>query len=458
MPEFEMKPRLSPETRAALAAAIGVVVLLVGAAGVAVSWNRIAARYWAGRLAKGDARAVERLEKLGEAAAPALVRLVERTDPWTDNAAWFERAARLLGKTGAPADRALRAAMRRAEHDPARRARLYVMYHTAAPYLARDKGFPSPQRGVRALRALAARQEADGRWDAAKGGARGADAASDVEVTALCAFAYLGAGYYPGQKSIYADTVARALAWLEKQRGEDGRIGIGRLRDHVLAGMALGEAHGMARVEDYKSAAQRASDWTAAHGHRSGGWSDRPEQEPDVLTNVLVVTQFKSAKISGLNVEAKTFQRALNYFDSLTVKAGEDKGLVRPRPGEAPTPHSALAGAAAKLWLGSRPQDIEPERVFRKVMKRADVVIADPFDAHHAGLVFFQCPKPMWPIWRRIQRNAFGSSADGYDEETGFWRSRSPEAQRLGCVGTTALRLMAVNVRYGPASPPFLDI
>ncbi len=459
-----------------LAAILAVAGLAVG---TGLSWEAIGARYWAYRLGQGDSAAAARLKAVGPVAIPALLDLIEHSDP--PGAAFRKvpaagggskieavrpieemparRAARFLAGLGSPAEDALLDRLARNRGNPRRGARLVSALRCFKSGRARaayreallDEELTSSglslyegSAGEAARLYLALRQEPDGRWSAKKSGAEGA---SDLEVTSLVVLSFLGHGYTP-QAGVYREQVARGLRFIMSRQGKDGRLGAGPMREHARAGLALSEAYGMTKSPTWKGPARRAADWTVRKQIPCGGWVDKKSEKGDALTTALCVFQLKSARLAGLKMEIKAFQGALNCLQTLTVKEGVQKYLVRPRADEAPTLLSVTAGAGAKCQMGVSNTDPEVWRAADHLIVNFSKAKSCPLQAMMGYWLCFYVGRGRWTNWEKPCLAYIHGSQEISGPHAGSWPLESPEARRLGRVGTTALRLLPLAISY----------
>ena len=435
-----------------------IFILAAVRVGGILGWKPALARYYVYKLETGDHTAGDKLEKLGPAAIPVLIGAIgSGRKPEAE-----PELSSILRTFGDPGEKALLAAYHGENRDMVRRARLAwalrgvktedarKAYHQAVlderlglyrfRFAGNDREWP-----VRAaLWALAARQEDDGRWSASRWGARGA---SDIEVTALVVLAFTSYGE-TRSSGLYSFEIGRAIEYLTKAQDQDGRFGSGSMREHALAGTAMAAAYGveMTRGAPLALGAGRAVEWTVARQERSGGWADVPGAAPDAFTSALCVMQLKSAKISGLSVAKESLERVLAFFDALTVPEddGPDRLLVRPRPGERPTPRSAASAALVRSFLGVSSEDPQMVRLADEAAKCPADFIADPW-AGCLGKFAFLWRGECWQKWIEAERKTLKPAQTPSGVNYGLWPPNAADGHRLGLAGYTALRALEMD-------------
>jgi len=314
-----------------------------------------------------------------------------------------------------------------------------------------------------ALKWLWRHQEPDGHWEGERKFEAGDPGKNtDAGVTGLAVLAFLGAGHT--EKTglpKYQATVRRAVAWLVKRQAANGAIGAGfdggLGYHHAIAGLALAEAYGMARVESTGAAAQRAVDYSVnVHQTKHSGWRYKPKTPPDTSVTGWFVAQLKSAKVAGLKVDGRGFQGAIAWLDKCTKLDGERQGLVSYQPERSATPTMTASGMVCRQVMGWKRND-------PLLGKGADYLMgnlpkwesgnANFYYWYHGTLAMFQMGGEHWKAWNAslrdmlIERQRRGApKVDGSWDPVGAWCGSG------GRVYATAMGALCLEVyfRYLP--------
>ena len=159
-------------------------------------------------------------------------------------------------------------------------------------------------------------------------------------LTGLATLAFLGAGHTE-KTGKYKNNVRLAVQWMVKNQNNDGSIGnnrgghgVGAGYNHAIAGLALAEAYGMAKVHSTGIAAQRAIDYSVeGHQREYGGWRYNPKSAGDLSVTGWYVMQMKSGKVAGLKIPGQTWQGAAAFLDKVEKKDAEVEGYEGLRAG-----------------------------------------------------------------------------------------------------------------------------
>lgn len=319
-----------------------------------------------------------------------------------------------------------------------------------------------------ALKWLADHQEADGHWDTMK---YAASNKTDTACTALALLAFLGAGHTE-KVGKYKDNVRRAVSWLiSKQQANGltfdstdagGHRGTGY--PHSIAGMALAEAAGMGRVPETRAAAQKAIDYTCnvhqqGEGSEKGAWRYQAKSAGDTSVTGWFIMQLKSAKVSGLSVDAGSFEGAIKFLDSVEKKAeGGEYGPAsiywyQPTNPHEHTQHRLTAiGTLGRQFLGWKKEDLEGS--VKWFMNKGGVPkwdgggSVDLYYWYYGTLCVFQQGGDLWKQWNDSMKSALCDNQRKGGDEDGSWDPVGAYANEWGRVGQTALCCLCLEVYY----------
>ena len=317
-----------------------------------------------------------------------------------------------------------------------------------------------------ALAWLSRHQEPDGHWDAAK---YGPSPKTDTACTGLALLAFLGAGHTEkvGQ---YKENVKRAVAWLESKQEVNGLIydatdaggrrGIGY--PHAIAGMALAEAAGMAKIPSTIAAAQRAVDYSV-NDHQSGdgiekrGFRYSPKQEGDISVTGWFVMQLKSAKVCGLNVDYSAFEGAVRFLDTVEHKGEGGITSYGPasvyyyQPGKHTQHRTCCIGNLCRQFLGWKREDLQASVQY--FVNRGGVPSAwgggtDLYYWYYGTLCAFQQGGDVWTRWNEAMKKTLCEHQRKGGDEDGSWDVVGEFSTEWGRVGQTALCCLCLEVYY----------
>ncbi|MBX3435412.1 MAG: hypothetical protein KF847_19015 [Pirellulales bacterium] len=239
-----------------------------------------------------------------------------------------------------------------------------------AEIVARRGGNAQTEQAVRsALAWLAAAQDSDGRWNAARFGAggerrtllghdrAGAGSRADSAVTGLALLAFLGSGH-THQGGEYARHVARGLDWLAALQAHDGSLAgeattFDRTYCHSMATLAVCEAYAITRDPRLRQvAAAAAGHSVATQNPQDGSWRYWPGMPGDTSQLGWQLMALKSADLAGLDVPAVVWTRADRFMRSVT--RGASGGLASYRPDSRPTTSMTAEGLFCRQLLVDR--------------------------------------------------------------------------------------------------------
>jgi hypothetical protein len=308
-----------------------------------------------------------------------------------------------------------------------------------------------------ALRWLARHQESAGNWE----GERkyedtdpGED--SDAGVTGLAALAFLGAGHTE-KTGKFKDNVVRAIGWLRRKQAADGCIGRGYAGGlgyhHAIAGLALAEAYGMARVPMTGTAAQKAVDYSInIHQTEYSGWRYEPKSPGDISVSGWFVMQLKSATIAGLRVDAKGFQGASAFVDKCTKDGGQYPGLVSYQPERSATYTMTSVGMLCRQFMGWKREDpllVGGANYLQGSLPEWGHGNVNFYYWYYGTLVMFQMGGNWWKSWNASLRDMLiERQRKGPPKIDGSWDPLCVWNAKGGRVYSTALGALCLEVYY----------
>ena len=321
--------------------------------------------------------------------------------------------------------------------------------------VARFGGSPATESAVEAaLRWLKRHQEADGSWDVAKYDCpSGNNTRCRVGVTGLALLAFLGAGHTE-KTGKYRDNVRRAVAWLIKQQNKEGALGrVGSHKfgyEHAIAGLALAEAYGMAKVPATREAAQKAVDWTVKkHQVPYGGWRYSAREPGDTSVTGWFIMQLKSAKVAGLKVDHGAFQGATKFLDEVTRPDGRSSYMKN----RGPTHIMTSVAVVGRQFMGVR--NTEPllknaaDYMLRtKLPEWQGSAYGTFYYWYYGTLGMFQMGGERWKKWNKALKPVLLTNQRKGGDEDGSWDLLGGLDKRAGRAYTTAMGALSLEVYY----------
>jgi hypothetical protein len=245
-----------------------------------------------------------------------------------------------------------------------------IKYSTSMPPAA-PKIIPFAIRN--ALDWLANNQELNGSWNSKR---HGSLRKTDTACTALALLALVRAGSYEGFGP-YQENIRRAIGWLEKLQttnkadghegllfdptDEGGQYGLGY--PHGMAGLALVEAAAASKNPDTRAAAQLAVNYSCRQHQdpEGGGFRYGPKTPGSLSVTCWYIQQLAAAKAAELEVDQASWDGLTKFLRSVTINDEAAKALLYGyMPGVGSSPQLTMMGAATKMMLGAKPEEIAP--------------------------------------------------------------------------------------------------
>jgi hypothetical protein len=326
-----------------------------------------------------------------------------------------------------------------------------------------------------ALAWLAANQEADGSWNAARHGAghetrtmnydrQGTGSKADTGMTGLALLAFLGAGYTQDQGK-YAETVANGLGYLvnaqmpsgdlagPKQVGAGDDVRYARMYCHGMALIALGEAFAMTGDRRLIDAVHRGAAYTLrAQNPQSGGWRYQIQitGDPGDLSQFgWQAMALQSARYAGVAMTPAMEMLLRRFLDS--VGRGQHGGLAvyRPVPGQQPTASMTAEALATRRLIGYSPtrqaDDEAVQFILNSLPGRSEENV---YFWYYATIALFHRQDAAWHTWNESLKSHLVSSQQTSSPLLGSWDPRCVWSGYGGRVYSTAMSCLCLEVYY----------
>lgn len=313
-----------------------------------------------------------------------------------------------------------------------------------------------------ALAWLAANQEPDGRWDAARhGGIREekvlghdrqtAGSGADTGVTGLAILAFLGAGH-THLEGAYRKTVQRGLEYLVAVQKANGSLAgearlFARMYCHGIAALALSESLAMTGDDRLRPFVENAVRYTVAAQHAgTGGWRYQPGDPGDTSQLGWQLMALRSAELAGVAVPSSAHQGAQRFLASVT--SGPRHGLASYRAGEAPSRSMTAEALLCRLFLGQREPAAVQEATSYLLQQPPGDGQANLYYWYYATLSLFQIQGDAWVRWNEALQEQLLRRQRTDGQFAGSWDTDTVWGGYGGRVYTTALAAMCLEVYY----------
>ncbi|MCA8974666.1 MAG: hypothetical protein KDC98_08085, partial [Planctomycetes bacterium] len=268
------------------------------------------------------------------------------------------------------------------------------------------------------------------------------------------------------------ETVARGVAWLQKQQQNNGLFGTNRahdfIYDHAIATYAICEAFGLGDDEALRAAAQGGLDYLEAHRNPYSAWRYQPrDNDNDTSVTSWCLMACESGQQFGLKVSGQAQWTAFSFFDQITdvtigrhgyTRMGEpsgrqpgDHGVRFPvEKGEALT----AAGLCCRCLLGQDPEDhplltTAADLILKRLPEWDDKAGSiDLYYWYYASMALYQVGDAPWRTWSKALHRALLPSQRTDDAFAGSWDPISAWGHEGGRVYATAMALLCLQAPY----------
>ena len=310
----------------------------------------------------------------------------------------------------------------------------------------------------KALAWLARHQEADGHWDSQKWEAK---SKTDIGITSLGLLAFLGAGHTE-KIGKYASNVSAAVRYLISKQADNGLISDASDEPeqdilgvpHAIAGCALAEAAGMARIPVTIAAAQKAVDYSMQHMAGAKGWGVKPKSDGDMIVTTWFIMQMKSAKCAALKMPPEVFVDGNKFLDSYQVtEAKTGLTVYAMTPGGLADQVATMLACFARYLTGGRKEQLQPAvewAVAKGGVPQWDLK-AENVDFCHwyfGALITFHQGGTTWRDWDLAMKPTLIKNQQTTGDANGSWNPVGKHAAVLGRAGVTALAALCSEIYY----------
>ena len=286
-----------------------------------------------------------------------------------------------------------------------------------------------------------------------------------LAATAMALLAFQGFGVTPRADHPmlheFVRPVRRGWEWLHGQQNPDGRFvspsapDIHHFYTHALCTIALCELLIMTGEETLREPAQRAVDYCVHYQSiRSGGWRYQPDRyspQSDVSVTGWVVLALKSGQAAGLTVPTISYNRVMNFLD--TMMTGEQYKYRE----EEPMPRIAMTAEAllCRILLGWERDDPRLAAGVKVLLENppsfADHYLRDTYYWLFATQTLYHYGGEEWKEWNAQMRDVLLEHQEKFGAEAGSWNPQRPVRDawvQYGRLYTTCLSLYILEVYY----------
>ena len=280
--------------------------------------------------------------------------------------------------------------------------------------------------------------------------------------TALALLPLLGAGH-THVTGKHKEAVKKGFEFLKKagERRSSRMISYaehgGDLYSHGLATIALCECYAMTYDKELEPYAQGAINFTIyAQNPNEGGWQYHPQVGGDTSAVGWQLMALKSAKISGLKTEKRTFQLASYFLDNVSNSRGTSYGYMA-KPLANGRPALTSIGLLCRMYLGwkqDRGELIDGMARIAQLGPDTEYGINMYYNYYATqAMKHMYTGKPQWKKWNLEMRDFLVNTQEREGNVRGSWYfAGRGKPDRWGPAGgrlyDTAMSCMTLEVYY----------
>ena len=307
----------------------------------------------------------------------------------------------------------------------------------------------------RGLKWLARQQQKDGGWSLTGPYKNGGYRENRVAATAMALLAFQGSGH-THRRGTYRDQVARGIKWLLARQRKDGSFPV-ESTSHTFytqgqCTIVLCELYGMTKDPKLLDPAERAVQYCIKHQASLGGWRYKPAIDSDTSVTGWVLMGLQSARMAGISVPDKVFQKAGSFLDRVAANDARDRYSYQ--PDEEPTRVMTAEALLCRQYLGwPRNHEslqngvqylLEPQNLPQWNESERNV-----YYWYYATQVMHHMEGDAWKKWNSVMRDLLvehqtkeGPEAGSWDPTSDYW---GPQGGRLY---VTCLSIYILEVYY----------
>ena len=274
--------------------------------------------------------------------------------------------------------------------------------------------------------------------------------------TALALLPFLGSGH-THQTGEYKEVVFKGLEFLMKN-AKRSRRGVsylepgGTMYSHGIVAILFGEAYAMTKDPVLAPYAQGTvwfiEDAQDPHG---GGWRYRPNEPGDTSVVGWQLMALKSGKITGLDINPRTYQKAEEFLDSVSSNYGAYYGYMAPPRGKVADARTAV-GILCRMYMGWKKGHPGLEDGVKAMADKGPSVRGgvNMYYNYYATQVMKHYGGDTWRNWNRTMREFLVKSQVKEGPAAGSWHypGQSHAGESGGRLYTTAMACMTLEVYY----------